>query len=49
MIEALAARDGKAMRAVLASHLKNKLDVVLEQMRESQAPSRPKKTKKGTR
>ena len=30
MIEALAARDPAAMRKVLAAHLKNKLDVVLE-------------------
>ncbi len=46
MIEALATRDVKAMRAVLSTHLKNKLDVVLEQLRQTQAPSRPKK---GTR
>jgi DNA-binding GntR family transcriptional regulator len=43
MIEALAAHDAKAMRTVLATHLKNKLDVVLEQLRESQSPARPKK------
>jgi DNA-binding GntR family transcriptional regulator len=30
MVEALAAHDAAAMRRVLASHLKNKLDVVLE-------------------
>src|SRR3954467_9091918 len=30
MMEALAARDSAAMRKVLASHLQNKLDVVLE-------------------
>ena len=30
MMEALAARDAAAMRKVLASHLQNKLDVVLE-------------------
>jgi DNA-binding GntR family transcriptional regulator len=47
MIDALAARDTKAMRAVLATHLKNKLDVVLEQLRAAQTPPRPKK--KGTR
>jgi DNA-binding GntR family transcriptional regulator len=47
MIEALAARDAKAMRAVLSTHLQNKLNVVLEQLRENNAPSRPKK--KGTR
>jgi DNA-binding GntR family transcriptional regulator len=34
MIEALATRDAAAMRAVLASHLKNKLDVVLGQLRD---------------
>ncbi len=32
MVQALAARDPAAMRAVLASHLKNKLSVVLEQL-----------------
>jgi DNA-binding GntR family transcriptional regulator len=32
MVEALAARDAAAMRRVLAAHLKNKLDVVLEQL-----------------
>ncbi len=30
MVEALAARDAAGMREVLASHLKNKLDVVLD-------------------
>lgn len=33
MIEALSARDPLAMRTVLASHLSNKLDVVIEQLR----------------
>ncbi|GAB3663599.1 GntR family transcriptional regulator [Ramlibacter alkalitolerans] len=33
MIEALAAHDGNAMRQVLLSHLRNKRDVVLEQLR----------------
>lgn len=33
MVDALARHDAAAMRAVLASHLKNKLDVVLEQLR----------------
>mgnify|MGYP001627273701 CR=1 FL=1 len=33
MIEALAARDGVAMREVLTAHLRNKRDVVLEQLR----------------
>jgi DNA-binding GntR family transcriptional regulator len=46
MVEALATRDVKAMRAVLSTHLHNKLSVVLEQMREAK-PARPKK--KGTR
>ena len=32
MVDALSRRDAAAMRAVLASHLKNKLDVVLEQL-----------------
>jgi DNA-binding GntR family transcriptional regulator len=35
MIEALAARDPAAMRAVLLTHLRNKRDVVLEQLRDS--------------
>jgi DNA-binding GntR family transcriptional regulator len=33
MVDALSRRDSAAMRAVLAAHLKNKLDVVLEQLR----------------
>jgi DNA-binding GntR family transcriptional regulator len=37
MIEALAARDGAGMREVLLGHLRNKRDVVLEQLRETQA------------
>jgi DNA-binding GntR family transcriptional regulator len=43
MIEALAARDPAAMRAVLLTHLRNKRDVVLEQLRDSaqQAGARP--------
>lgn len=36
MIDALAARDGAAMREVLLSHLRHKRDVVLELMREAQ-------------
>ena len=36
MLEALAARDAAAMRKVLASHLKNKLDVVLELLHQQQ-------------
>jgi DNA-binding GntR family transcriptional regulator len=55
MVEALATHDTKAMRAVLSTHLKNKLSVVLEQMRETK-PARPKKARhaaseraKGTR
>jgi DNA-binding GntR family transcriptional regulator len=35
MVEALAARDGAAMREVLLMHLRNKRDVVLEQLREA--------------
>jgi DNA-binding GntR family transcriptional regulator len=35
MIEALAAHDGAAMREVLLTHLRNKRDVVLEQLREA--------------
>ena len=35
MIEALSARDGAAMREVLLTHLRNKRDVVLEQLREA--------------
>jgi DNA-binding GntR family transcriptional regulator len=35
MIQALAARDPAAMREVLLAHLRNKREVVLEQMRES--------------
>jgi DNA-binding GntR family transcriptional regulator len=36
MVEALAARDAAGMRKVLASHLQNKLDVVLELLHASQ-------------
>jgi DNA-binding GntR family transcriptional regulator len=36
MIDALAARDGAAMRDVLLAHLRNKRDVVLQLMREAQ-------------
>ena len=35
MIEALVARDGSALRAILEQHLRNKRDVVLEQLRET--------------
>ena len=35
MVEALVARDGAAMRDVLLTHLRNKRDVVLEQLREA--------------
>jgi DNA-binding GntR family transcriptional regulator len=38
MIEALAARDAQAMRAVLLAHLHNKRDVVVEQLRSENAP-----------
>jgi DNA-binding GntR family transcriptional regulator len=37
MIEALAAHDAAAMRDVLLAHLRNKRDVVLEQLREAQS------------
>jgi DNA-binding GntR family transcriptional regulator len=33
MVDALAARDGAAMRAVLQAHLENKRDVVIQQLR----------------
>jgi len=36
MIEALATHDAAAMREVLLAHLRNKRDVVLEQLREAQ-------------
>jgi DNA-binding GntR family transcriptional regulator len=36
MIEALAAHDGAAMRDILLAHLRNKRDVVLELLRDSQ-------------
>jgi len=35
MIEALVAHDGNAMREILQQHLRNKRDVVLEQLREA--------------
>jgi DNA-binding GntR family transcriptional regulator len=35
MIEALAAHDAAGMREVLQQHLRNKRDVVLEQLREA--------------
>lgn len=38
MIEALAARDAAALRAVLLAHLNNKLDVVLQQLRAEGRP-----------
>jgi DNA-binding GntR family transcriptional regulator len=41
MVEALAARDPAAMRTVLAAHLKNKLDVVLEQLRKGTPAALP--------
>lgn len=37
MVEALAARDGAAMRSVLVAHLVNKRDVVMTQMRSKAA------------
>ena len=44
MVEALAAHDAAAMRKVLASHLKNKLEVVLQQLH-SAAPAAVQKGK----
>lgn len=40
MIDALAARDAAAMRAVLVEHLNNKRDVVIEQLRRESAGAR---------
>ena len=40
MIEALGTRDAAAMRAVLLAHLKNKRDVVVEQLRAVQQPAK---------
>ena len=40
MVEALAAHDGAAMREVLLTHLRNKRDVVLEQLREASKAQR---------
>ena len=37
MVEALAARDGAAMRQVLLEHLHNKRDVVVQQLRDQAA------------
>ncbi|MGE4242149.1 GntR family transcriptional regulator [Ramlibacter sp.] len=45
MIEALSKRDAAAMREVLAAHLKNKLDVVLGQMRSPVAATARKRRK----
>ena len=39
MVEALDARDPAAMREVLRTHLNNKRDVVIEQLRGSAAPA----------
>jgi DNA-binding GntR family transcriptional regulator len=39
MIEALAARDGPAMRRVLLAHLANKREVVVQQLRAAAAQS----------
>lgn len=41
MVQALAARDAAAMRKVLAAHLQNKLDVVLEQLRSGTKAATP--------
>lgn len=43
MIEALAARDPAAMREVLLTHLANKRDVVLEQLREMDSQRKGKR------
>ncbi|MEO8024340.1 GntR family transcriptional regulator [Polaromonas sp.] len=40
MIEALGTRDAAAMRAVLLAHLKNKCNVVVEQLRAVQQPAK---------
>jgi DNA-binding GntR family transcriptional regulator len=40
MIEALVARDSAALREILLAHLRNKRDVVLEQLREAAAASK---------
>ncbi len=39
MIEALAARDGAALRSILVQHLNNKRDVVIELLRQQSAAS----------
>ena len=39
MIEALNSRDAPAMRAVLLTHLRNKRDVVIEQLRATGSPA----------
>ena len=39
MVQALAARDGAAMRAVLVAHLNHKRDVVVEQLRAATTPN----------
>jgi DNA-binding GntR family transcriptional regulator len=39
MIDALGAHDGNAMREILQQHLRNKRDVVLEQLREAASKS----------
>ena len=45
MIEALAARDPAALRTVLTTHLRNKRDTVLEQLREGAPPTARKARK----
>lgn len=42
MVEALAARDGEAMRRILTLHLGNKREVVLEQLRAHSAQAKAK-------
>ncbi|TFZ07887.1 GntR family transcriptional regulator [Ramlibacter humi] len=45
MIEALAARDAAALRTVLVTHLHNKRDTVLEQLREDARPTPRRKAR----
>jgi DNA-binding GntR family transcriptional regulator len=40
MVAALSARDTAAMRTVMASHLANKLDTVLTQLRAAKAAAK---------
>ena len=49
MVDALARRDSKAMRAVLSAHLKNKLDVVLQLLHAERGKPPSRARKKGAR